>query len=919
MPKSTEAHKIITASILLLALFVFALAGHLAWKAYEGREAAREIARLNRMADRIIVASSLEAIERGTTSAALGTPGATDAATLLGIAELRRAGDAAWNEALAIAGEHVRGLPDESGLHAILRQALEAHQDLARMRARVDAELRQPLRHMRAEEWLETITRFISRTAKLRETALMLTDSSHEIAQLNITLKQQLWLVSEYAGLERGTLAFYIGGRMPVPARTLGELRSFRGLVDYNVAGIRVLKNLPETDARIARAIEAMERGFLGDYERTRKGVYRAAPTGEYGLSGQEWFRRATGAIDSVLAVLMTASQVIEEKAQAAEARSQRLLLLHLGLLAVTLTLSLYSSTRVVHVANALFHEKELAEVTLHSIGDAVVTTDAHAVIEYINPVAEELTGWTLAEARGRPLAEVFNIVNGSTREPQTNPAEKCLKEQRIVGLENNTVLIRRDGQEVLIEDSAAPVRDRKGDVIGAVMVFFDATHTRNMPHLLSYQATHDALTGLINRREFERRLVALLESARIAGKHHALLYLDLDQFKVVNDTCGHAAGDKLLRLLTYALKSRVRDADSLARLGGDEFGVLLEACSLEPALALAEGLRRIVKEFHFVWQDKTFEIGVSIGLVPITPESASVTELLSEADAACYAAKDKGRDRIQVYQPGDAELARRHGEMRWVARLNEALAQNRFRLYYQTILALNSHGSGPRAELLLRLQEEDGGIVPPAAFLPAAERFNLMPAIDRWVIRQAFEELARVRRRHPGRPRSVCSINLSGASLNDEKFLDFVNEQFLRSGMEPPGVCFEITETAAIANLDQAIAFMEALKRKGCCFALDDFGSGMSSFVYLKHLPVSYLKISGAFILNIVANPVDRAIVDAICRIGQVMDIKTIAEFVENDAILEKLRELCVDYAQGYAISHPQPLDEHFAIHDSS
>ena len=913
MARYTDSHKIINASIIVLALFVFALAGTLSLQAYQNRTAAREIARLNRMADQIIRASSLEAIERGMTAAALGAGGRVNGAIQRNIAATRRDGDVAWNEALAIAREHAARLPAESGFGLVLKQAVQAHEAVARLRARVDADLSRGTHGVSSTEWIRTVTAFIATAAKMRETALALADASHEIAQLNITLKQRIWLISEYAGQERGVLAFYVGARRPVPAQTLGELRSFRGIVDYNLDGVKLLQDLPETDARITRAIAEMERNFLGDYDKTRARVYAAAPGGDYPLSGAQWIGRATDAINSILAVLTAASQVIEEKARATEARSLNILLLHAGLLGLTLLMALFSGTRVIRTANALFHEKELAEVTLHSIGDAVITTDADTRIEYMNPIAEELTGWGLIEAQGRPLSEVFNIINGVTREPQVNPIEKCLREQRIVGLENNTVLVRRDATELLIEDSAAPVRDREGAVVGAVMVFFDATHARNSPHLLSYQATHDALTGLINRREFERRLAHLLESAKNEGKHHVLCYLDLDQFKVVNDTCGHMAGDKLLRLLTHMLKSRVRDTDTLARLGGDEFGVLLEACPMEPALRLAEDLRRIVKEFRFVWQQKTFEIGVSIGVVPITSESVSVSELLGEADAACYAAKDKGRDRIQVYQPDDVELARRHGEMQWVARINQALEKNRFCLYCQPIASLNSHGPPLRAELLLRFRDEQDEIVAPSVFIPAAERFNLMPAIDRWVIRTALPLLAEQQRANPGPQQAVCSINLSGASLCDDQFLDFVQEQFRQTGVDPQSVCFEITETAAIANLDQAVTFMNTMKSKGCCFALDDFGSGMSSFTYLKNLPADYLKISGGFVRSMLNNPVEHTIVDTINRIGHAMGIRTVAEFVEDPAILERLKKVGVDYAQGYAIARPQPVHAGF------
>ena len=655
-----------------------------------------------------------------------------------------------------------------------------------------------------------------------------------------------------------------------------------------------------------------MERDFIGRFDPVRTSVYGAARTGNYGLTAQKWFESATDAIGSILAVMQASSRAIDEKARQAEQRSLRGLIFYAGIFGAAFLIAAFVVVWVIRTTNALFHQKELAEVTLHSIGDAVITTDASTNVEYLNPVAEELTGWSSAAAAGKPLKEVFNIVNGVTREPQANPVEKCLRERRVIGLDNNTVLIRRDGREFIVEDSAAPVRDREGNIVGAVMVFYDATSSRNMPHLLSYQATHDALTGLINRREFERRLKELLESAGNQGRHHVLCYLDLDQFKVINDTCGHAAGDRLLRQLTPLLQRCLRDADTLARLGGDEFGILLENVPLDVAQRIAEDLLLIVKDFRFVWEDKNFEIGASIGVVPITAESVSVTEVLREADTACYAAKDKGRNRVQLYQPGNAELAQRHGEMEWVARITRALEENRFCLFHQAIQPLAAHdGLDPQCEILLRMMDENGEIVPPTAFIPAAERYNLMPAVDRWVVRNAFALFGKNVCGNPDRFRKAFSINLSGASLGDEHFLDFICEQFVQHDVPPQAICFEITETAVIANLDQAMRFMHALRSKGCRFALDDFGSGLSSFVYLKNLPVNYLKIAGTFVRNMVDNPTDCAMVDAINRVGQVMGIKTIAEFVESNAILEKLKGLGVDFAQGYGIAQPKPVLE--------
>ncbi len=554
----------------------------------------------------------------------------------------------------------------------------------------------------------------------------------------------------------------------------------------------------------------------------------------------------------------------------------------------------------------ALYAEKERALVTLQSIGDAVITTDIEGRVEFLNPVAEALTGWSNDEASGRPLQQVFKIISEITRLPVENPVEKALLQNGIVGLANHTVLIRRDGHEVPIEDSAAPIRDRDGHILGVVLVFHDIGEKRKLTHQLSHQATHDALTGLINRSEFERQLEDLRDNAASQHKEHALLYLDLDQFKVVNDTCGHSAGDELLRQLTAQIQAKVRDSDTFARLGGDEFGVLLENCPLDQAVRLANVLLDEVGTFRFVWLDKTFAVGVSIGLVAITASSGNSASVLSAADTACYAAKDKGRNRVQVYSPGDIEMAERHGEMHWVARIAKAFEEDRFHLYYQPIVLVQvaAQNKEQHFEILLRMRDENHNLVPPNAFIPAAERYNMMVEIDRWVVRNVFNWLIA----NAERP-VICAINLSGQSVNDDRFLAFLIDQIKGTGVTPRKVCFEITETAAISNLAKASNFIKTVKSLGCSFSLDDFGSGMSSFSYLKNLPVDYLKIDGSFVRDMINDPIDRAMVESINNIGHVMGIQTIAEFVENRAILEKLRAIGVDYAQGYGIAKPCPL----------
>ena len=553
----------------------------------------------------------------------------------------------------------------------------------------------------------------------------------------------------------------------------------------------------------------------------------------------------------------------------------------------------------------ALFREKESAQITLQSIGDGVITTDAACNVEYVNPVAEGLTGWKVDDGSGRPIDEIFRGFHEETCEPLENPLSLAIRRDRAIKSVRPTLLIRRDGNELYIESTASPIRDGKGNVTGGVLVFHDVSESRELNRRLSYHASHDILTGLVNRREFESRLERALKSAKARETSYAVCYLDLDQFKIVNDSCGHSAGDALLGQLGALLKSKIRWRDTLARLGGDEFGVLLESCSLEEAMQTAESLRLAIGEYKFMWDERSFRLGVSIGVVPITADNEDVAALLSAADSACAAAKEAGRNRIHSFQENDIDLMRRRREMQWAARINNALEENRFELFRQTIQPLQADEKGAHYEILLRMRDENGGIISPGLFIEAAERYGITPGIDRWVIRSAFRWL--VSEADERERLALCSINLSGQSLGDEKFLPFVVDQFQMSGLDASKICFEITETAAIASYSQANRFINALKELGCKFALDDFGTGLSSFGYLKHFPVDFLKIDGSFVKEILHDPIDREMVRSINEIGHLTGKQTIAEFAENEEIITMLRGMGVDYAQGYGVSEPK------------
>jgi diguanylate cyclase (GGDEF)-like protein/PAS domain S-box-containing protein len=559
------------------------------------------------------------------------------------------------------------------------------------------------------------------------------------------------------------------------------------------------------------------------------------------------------------------------------------------------------------HSEKELFEEKERAEVTLNSIGDGVITINASERVQYMNPAAEKLTGWKADEARDHPVTDVYRVLDEQTRVPFVSSVLEVLAQNAVVPEHQRRLLVSRDEREYSIEETITPILDRDGSTLGTVLVFHNVSATRESARKLEYQASHDALTGLINRREFERRVEEALQEARATNNTHAMYFMDLDQFKVVNDTCGHNAGDELLRQLAMLLKARVRDSDVLGRLGGDEFGVLVHRCPMERAEKTAAMLCDVVQGFRFVWENKSFDLGVSIGVVPIRADTGSVAELFGAADIACYVAKDKGRNQIHIHQVDDLEHARRRGEMQWSTRISEALNENRFVLYYQKIVPLAiQEGRHPECELLVRMLDDDGNIIAPGRFLPAAERYRQMVHIDKWVIRNALTTLAGP---NNGTCRGMFSINLSGQSLGHTGFADYVKEQISASGIDARRVDFEITETAAIANLSQAERFMREMKEIGCSFSLDDFGSGLSSFAYLKALPVDFLKIDGVFVRNILDNSTDRAMVAAINQMGHAIGIRTIAEFIENEAVLHTLRDIGIDYAQGYHLHMPQAL----------
>lgn len=551
--------------------------------------------------------------------------------------------------------------------------------------------------------------------------------------------------------------------------------------------------------------------------------------------------------------------------------------------------------------------QRERAQVTLEAIRDAVITTSADGTVRFANPAAVRLLGQSRRALRNRHISCLCRFIDQHSRSDLPHPVLAALESRHGVPLGRNALLVREDGGELCIEGSAEPIFTSGALPAGAVLVFRDVGLERAASVQLSYQATHDSLTGLINRREFERLVGEVLERGGGESRGNVLLFLDLDQFKVINDTCGHAAGDELLRRVGALLAQALRADDVLARLGGDEFGILLRGCRLEHALPVAEKLRQAVADFRFVGDRGSFSIGVCIGVVNLEEGFREYSEVFGAADRACYLAKEHGRNRVRVYQTSDEELAERHGMMLWVGRIRAAIDENRFHLYAQKIVpTAEAQRTRLRAEVLIRMVDHSGRIIPPMAFMPAAERYDLGAEVDRWVIRNAFERLSAV----GCGAFETFSINLGAASICDERLFDFIVEAQRQRGLRANQICFEITETSAITQFTKACRLIERLRGEGFHFALDDFGTGASSFAYLKALPVDYVKIDGAFVRDILSNRINCAMVEAIHHVAHVMGCLTVAEFVENTAVLERLREIGVDFAQGYGIGKPEPLE---------
>ena len=564
--------------------------------------------------------------------------------------------------------------------------------------------------------------------------------------------------------------------------------------------------------------------------------------------------------------------------------------------------------TKTALTENKLEQEKQRNRITLKLLKDGVIATDMSCKIESMNPVAEGLTGWPSYEAKGNHIDNILKLIDANTRERITNLGKECIETGKAIESKNNIILLDRFKNEHPIELSVTPSSSLNIETGGLVLIFKDASETKRLTQEISHQASHDSLTGLLNRQEFEFRLENAISSAATHDVQHVLCYLDLNQFKIINAQAGHTAGDVILKQAADHMKQHMRSIDVFARLGGDEFALLLVNTTIDQAKLIANELINTIRNSTFKWRDQHFEIGISIGMITIDKNSQDPAHMLTRAELACFTAKDHGRNKLHIYRQEDDELTRRHTEMMRAAGVTGALQEDRFRIYCQPIVALSPEKSESlHYELLIRLTDPQGDLIMPASFIPAAERYGLMNSLDRWMISTAFRNYNDIFGNDSG---VQIAINLSGNSLNDDSLLDFINGEIRKTKIEPCNVCFEITETAAISNLDQVSQLILELKRIGCRFALDDFGSGLSSFTYLKNLPVDYLKIDGSFVHDMIDDTIDHAMVEAINQVGHIMGIGTIAECAESEEVVEMLRELGVDYAQGYAMGSPVPLE---------
>lgn len=901
--RAIRRQRFILAAILFLVAAVFSFAGRLVVSGYADYREMLVVRDAEQLKEIIISFTAALARERGWTMALLGLPPDDRQALWASLKETRETVDTKWRE---LNMQLHQDYFNDASLADGAIDLNEAYLQLTALRHRIDTpESKMPVGFA---EWYQTSTATIDASRAVWQALPIPLPQELITVSRYRQLREASWDLSEYSGRERGLLAYFISAHRPPPKKVMEELHYLALEIDEQSARIdRMLESgaLPE---KLLHAVNRMKEEYLGRFTNERQRVRQALPDGSYPLSGSEWVTRATFAIDSVVDVSGAVSGLVRDALYPIVARTRRDLIVGLLILISVCVTAVCVALRISRMVAELFERQRLAEITLGTIGDGVITTDARGRIEFLNVAAESMTGWTLGEARGELFERIFPLHNRYTMEPRSSAMSACLDSGQVETGSNDSLLVRRDGTEVAVFHTSAPIYDTDSSLAGTVTVFYDLLNTWSEQHLLSYHGTHDTLTGLINRTEFERCIHAAVSRSADVGEQYALCYLDIDQFKVINDICGHPAGDLMIKELVGVLKQHLRDTDPFARLGGDEFGLLLQKYSPQRALEVAENLRREVEDFRFNCDGHIFCVSLSIGIVPITGAGQTSAQLLAIADAACFAAKEKGRNQIHLYEPDDPELAKRHSDMMWITRLRRAVEEDDFELYCQPIVSVSDRA--PFAiEILVRLHQPGTVVVAPGAFIPAAERYGIMASIDRWVVTHTFEHFAAC---SVADTDLLISINLSGASLGNPATAEFIQQQFKTHHIAPERICFEITETATIGNFKVAYQLLNELRANGCKIALDDFGTGLSSFAYLRDLPIDFIKMGGGFVRNMPADKKHAAMVEATHAAARAMNLPMIAESMENRGIESMLKSMGIEYMQGYGIARPMLLQEY-------
>lgn len=886
-------------SVFLSGFLILAFGAILGWQAWHGYAAADKMRTATSIADRILDATLAQARERGLVSATLNQRTDWDIPERLERAQDERSH--LWDEIqtrITSAPYWKSGAVSETGSQ--LREALLQQREVY-TRVRIAKE-NAPF-EVTLDEWFEANSRVISTAADLRDELLLSVSAPTNVSR-NILLNRAVWKTTEDLGQLRGLLVHFVERDEPVSDAVHEQLRRVAASAFASVQELLTWQEKPSVPQPVRTALRDFERHWLDGVDATTRAVLDAAATGDYPMTALEWFDAVSGLIASAETISATSFHLALARIDRIKAERFTLLGTYGGLSLIASAFAAVTLVRTRKQAARLFMQKELIETSLRSIADAVVAVDSDGRIRFVNPVAEDLIGQSSAELHGHHYSTVLPISN-TINASHSDPIAPCLEDATLVGPVSGQSLRRIDGETVSVETWAAPMRNIEGEMAGAVLVISDTDNHQANGHLLSYQANRDALTDLPNRRQFLREIAHHLADEK--GNAHPVVigYLDLDQFKVVNDVSGHMAGDRMLQRIAFLLKSYIRDSDTLARLGGDEFGLLLRNCDISDARTVAEKLLQAVDEFRFANDGQTFRVGLSIGLAELNNKHINPEDVLRDVDMACHSAKEKGRHRVEIYREDDDAMSQAHGTMQWLPRINSALDRGSFVPYYQAIEPLKD-GLPRRAEALVRL--DDGGEDPiaPMAFIPAAERYGLMVEIDRQVFTRACRQLQQAGKDANG---LILQLNVSGCSLSDAGLADFVRQTIHDHELNPSQFCFEITETTVISDLERALNFMETLKEIGVTFALDDFGTGVSSFGYLKTLPVDQIKIDGSFIRNIGTDPTNRAVVGAIVQIARTLSLKTVAEFAESEDVIEECRVLGLDYVQGFGVGRPGPL----------